>query len=297
MKTQNSLARLVKTAPGRQPSAIRRWMALGAVCWLLPSAQASSLFQEGFDYTSGTALAGQGTWATTTNSAFITVGSSSLSYPGLADVTPVGNAARITGQSASVSSYTFSPFSALVSSGEVYVSFLLDFNGTVVGGNYTFMGLLPHAASGAGNGGAFNNTYDPCDLISRSSTGNVQLGIRTLGAATTYASPTLSLGSVNLIVMKYDFAAKIASLFINPGLDGLEPAASVSSTSPAATSAAASVGQFYVRIGGLNQGNYLVDNVRVGTTWSDVIVVPEPSVFALMGLGVLGLGCSRWMRR
>jgi hypothetical protein len=292
MNSLTSLPNRVETSPSGL-SANCKWLTVIAACLLLPGAQAASLFQEGFDYTSGLALAGQGTWATTTNSAFITVGSGSLTYPGLADVTPAGNEARIAGQSASLASYTFSPFSASVSSGQAYASFLLDFNGTVVGGNYTFMGLLPAAASGPGNGGNFNNTYDPCDLVSRSSSGNVQLGIRTLGQGTTYATPTLSLGSVNLIVMKYDFAAKTASLFINPNPNGAEPGtASAFSTG---TLSAANLDQFYLRIGGVNQGNYLVDDVRIGTTW--VEVVPEPATITLIGLGVLGFGLLRRIRR
>lgn len=295
MNTTNSLKCFIKTARARRSATICRWTAIGVGCLLLSGAQASLLFQEGFDYPSGVALAGQGNWAVTTNSSFITVGSGNLSYPNFPDNNPPGNRARITGQSASVSSYTFSPFATSVSSGTVYASFLLDFNGTVVGGNYTFMGMLPYAASGAGNGGAFNNTYDPCDLISRSSSGNVQLGIRTLGGTTSYGTPTLSLGSVNLIVMKYDFAAKTASLFINPSIAAVEPAATVFSTSPGATPAAASMGQFYLRIGGVNQGNYVVDNVRVGTTWVEVI--PEPTALSLIVVGVLGLGLARRMRR
>jgi hypothetical protein len=267
-------------------------MAIGVACLLLPSARASLVFQEGFDYPSGAALAGQGTWAVTTNSAFITVGSGNLSYPDFPDSDPLGNRARIAGQSASLAAYTFSPFSASVSSGTVYTSFLLNFNGTVAGGNYTFMGLLPYAASGAGNGGNFNNTYDPCDLISRSATGGYQLGIRTLGQGTTYGS-TLSLGATYLIVMKYDFTAHKASLFINPGLTVNEPG--TPSVFSLGTTSAANVDQVYLRIGGVNQGNYVVDNMRVGTTWVDVI--PEPTAAALMGLGVLGLGLARRSRR
>ncbi len=291
MKTQISLPLFAKVTPGPQLSAICRWLAVVIAGFLVPSTQASLEFQEGFNYDSGLALAGQGTWAVTTNSAYITVGSGNLSYPDFPDSVPLGNRARVNGQAASIPSYTFSPFTESLSSGSAYAAFLLNFNGTVAGGNYTFMGLLPSAASGPGNGGNFNNTYDPCDLISRSASGGYQLGIRTLGQGTTYAS-TLLLGSTYLVVLKYDFSAHRASLFINPALDGVEPAPTISSTG---TTSATDLDQIYLRIGGVNQGNYLVDDIRVGPTWVEVI--PEPTVLSLIALGVLGLGFSRRVRR
>lgn len=295
MKTRVFLGSHAKAAFGRRPSTstIWGWLAIVTSCLLLPAgAQADLLFREGFDYTSGVALAGQGSWVQTTNSAFITVGSGNLSYPDLPDTVPPGNRARIAGQSAAVQGFAYTPFSESVSSGVVYASFLLDFNGTSVAGNYTFMGLLPYADNAPGNGGAFNNTYDPCDLVSRGSSGNIQLGIRTLGQGTSYATPTLPLGSVNLIVMKYDFDLHRASLFINPSPIEAEPAANIASTG---TASAASIGQLYLRIGGYNQADYLVDNVRVGTEWVDV--VPEPSALALAGVGALALWLSRRPRR
>ncbi|HOX56174.1 MAG TPA: PEP-CTERM sorting domain-containing protein [Candidatus Paceibacterota bacterium] len=284
MKTREVLPYCGQTRLGERPLAIRISLLLCAACLLVQSVQADLLFHEGFDYSAGVGLAGQGNWVQTTNSAYITVGSGNLTYPDLPDSVPPGNRARIAGMSAAVQGFAYSPFSESVNNGVVYASFLLDFNGTVAGGNYTFMGLLPYADNAPGNGGVFNNTYDPCDLVSKGSSGNVQLGIRTLGQGTSYANPTLSLGSVNLIVMKYDFDLHRASLFINPSPVEAEPAASIASTG---TTSAESIGQFYLRIGGYNQADYLVDNVRVGTQWADV--VPEPGSVSLLALGMLGL--------
>lgn len=44
-------------------------------------------------------------------------------------------------------------------------------------------------------------------------------------------------------------------------------------------------------------GDFLVDNLLIGTTWADVTPVPEPSTLALAGLGMLGLAFARRMRR
>ncbi len=290
MKTLYSPLYPLMIARGRRSLAICRWLAIGAACLVLPGAQASPLFQDGFDYTSATTLAGNGSWVN--SGSLITIGTSSLSYPGFLNVSPLGNDVRVNGQAASAMQYTYTPFSPAVTSGDVYASFLLNFNGTVAGGNYTFLGLLPSA----GNGGTFNNVNDPCDLSSIGATGGYKLGIRTLGQSATYTtSPVLALGSVNLIVIKYEFAAHRASLFINPALDGGEPATAANVST--GTTSASDLGQFYIRLGGANQGNYLVDDVRVGTTWGDVVLVPEPSALGLLGLGVLALGLARRVRR
>ena len=280
MKQPNSLPCCSKFASDRRPSALRRWLVAVAVCLILPGVQASPLFQDSFDYTLGTVLAGNGTWV---NSAtHIRVGTTNLSYPGLPDVSPVGHAANILGQSASTMEYTYTPFSPAVTSGDVYASFILDFS--YAGGNYTFLGMLPSA----GNGGNFTSANDPIDLSSIAITGGYQLGIRALNKSASYTGmPVLPLNTPELIVIKYDFSSHQASLFINPTLDGNEPASATQVST--GTTSAADLGRFYLRIGGANQGNYYVDDVRVGTSWVEVIPEPAAASLMLMAFGLLGL--------
>jgi hypothetical protein len=131
-------------------------------------------------------------------------------------------------------------------------------------------------------------------MSSIGASGGYKLGIRTLGKSASYDTmPVLALNTPQLVVMKYDFEAKSASLFLNPDLSGGEPTPAFVSTG---TLAASDVGRFYIRIGGVNQGNYLVDDVRVGPTWSDVVVVPEPGTFSLIAAGLIGFVLCRRSR-
>ena len=282
----------------------RKPMAIACLCLMFHSMQASQLLQEGFNYTPGSDLAGNGPWLH--DYSYITVGSNRLTYPGLADTAPAGYEVSVVLNpnlgSASTPFYTYSPFTA-VSNGTVYASFLLDYPSMSGSPNYTFMGLLPASGSGPGNGGTFNNTYDPCDLAEKATSGGYTLGIRSYGQGATYGSALLALNSTNFIVLKYDFTSRRASLFINPSVTGDEPA--TPDANSVGSSAATSIGQIHFRAagnqaagGGVNSPPFLVDTLRVGTTWADVVAaVPQTPATKLAfttqpGAGVVGSALS-----
>jgi hypothetical protein len=291
------------TVERRVPSrGARKWkpIAIAGLCLLLQSAQATQLLQDCFNYPPGGDLAGNGPWLH--DYSYITVGSNSLTYPGLADAAPASYEVSVLLNpnlgSASTPFYTYSPFT-VVSNGAVYASFLLNYPLMSGSPNYTFMGLLPASGSGPGNGGTFNNTYDPCDLAEKAVSGGYTLGVRSYGQGATYASGVLALNTTNLIVLKYDFASRRASLFINPSVTGAEPA--TPDASSVGSSAATSIGQIYFRAagnqaagGGVSSPPFLVDTLRVGTTWAEVVVaVPQTPATKLVfttqpGAGVVG---------
>jgi hypothetical protein len=239
-------------------------------------AEASLYLQEGFNYPPGSALAGNGAWVNAYS--LITVGNGSMTYFGLTDTAPPGHEAAVAANpNAGTSSspfWTASPFGTAPSSGVVYAAFLLNYTGMTAPANYTFMGMLPTA----GNGGNFVTANDPCDLAEKSNANGTgyTLGIRTYGQGATYAAPVLALSTTHLIVMKYDFAAKTASLFINPAITAGEPATPDASST--GTTAAANLGQIYLRAagniaagGGVASPPYLVDTIRVASTWVEAM--------------------------
>ncbi len=251
-------------------------LAVAAGLFCARHAPASLYLEDGFDYPSGGTLAGNGQWVNSYS--LITVGSGSLTYSGLTDTSPAGNEAAVAANpNAGTSSspfFTSRPFAASVSTGVVYASVLLRYTGMTAPANYTFMGLLPVA----GNGGNFVPANDPCDLAEKSNANGTgyTLGIRTYGQGASYAAPVLALNTVNLIVLKYDFAARTASLFINPPIAAGEPATPDASST--GTTAAANLGQIYLRAagnmaggGGVASPPYLVDSLRVASTWAEAM--------------------------
>ena len=258
-------------------------LGVGALCFPFQSAHASPLFSEAFNYTAGSALApshvnpGNGL-AWSGGNAGLTIGSGNLTYPGLTD--QGGNELSIANATAGTSINEF----ANVTSGQIYYSFLLDVT-TVDGANGYVTSLNPGSTTPNGGSDAL--------AIYLYTTGT--LGIRTAGASTVHTSSALSLNTTYFVVVDYDFAATAVNLWLNPVPGASQPAATLTLAGNASVTAIDNVG-FKTQA---TTGDYLIDNLRLGTSWTDVTpsAVPEPSTFALAGMGMFGVVLARRMRR
>lgn len=272
MKTQLNLCKLIAAG--------------SAVCLLFQSAQATLLFSEGFDYTAASDLQnqmnGSATW--TGGNSGLTIGSGNLTYSGLEDLG--GNELSISNASAGSTEIQF----ANQTSGQIYYSFLFD-PLVVDGANDYFTALNTGTSTPNGGNDAINAYYY--------SNGKIELRANSQ-SATAGTGSALTIGTTYLIVEEIDLDAKTASLWIDPDsstFGGTAPAYTAQLTGITGGTSGSTAG--IDNVGFKSQsttGQFLVDNLLIGTTWADVTPTPEPSTLALAGLGLLGL-VARFRRR
>jgi len=184
--------------------------------------------------------------------------------------------------------------SSAVTGGSIYYSFLM---------NVSSLGTLP--TTGVFWAG-FNNSVGSqattpsvvgTRLYARSVTGSpgvFQLGVNQNGGTTTWDTTDLfATGTTLFIVGSYTFnpgvGDDVSQLWINPNTtSATPPAATVSATGTDLTTIASFV--LFDRIASEPTGTF--DELRMDTSWANV--VPEPSTAALAGLGLLAL---TWARR
>jgi hypothetical protein len=273
---------------------LNQMVALGITLLAVESASATLLFEEGFNYTAGAGLGGNGAWTGGNNN--IKIGNANLTYSGLADAANPGNDLTVT-SGVSSGSVPGNFTATALTGGSIYYAFLAQCTTLPTGNNY-ITSLLPTGASGP------NGSGDPLAVYVGQQTAGSQfkLGVRHGGSGAAYATGSwAALNTVNLFVVEYTFGSGgTVNLFVNPTPGGTQP------VTPDATMSGGTDAANLQEIGFKAQssagaGNWVFDTLRVGDTWADVVpaaaVVPEPSTFALAGLGIFGLALWRRARR
>lgn len=218
---------------------------------------------DGFAYTSGNlgATGGAGGWDA---ASFSTVALTSGNLTGPTGF-PAATGNMIVLSKGAGSNYVTFASTGQLTSGQVYFSFLFK-----PGGN-----------SGASSAGldiaaltAQNASTPAINLQLRNNSG-FKLGVKKAGGTAVFPGSTLTAGTAYLIVGKYDYATSpdTVSLWIlttPAGTEAAAGAAAVSLNTGTDFTAAAGLGRFYLSGAGVPNEAVNVDELRVGTSWSEI---------------------------
>jgi len=225
------------------------------------NAQVSLPFYEGFDYQVSDTLGVQATnWTNLNSGDKITVTSGSLPYSGLAN--PTGNSVSFDGSG--MDPYLgFTP----VTSGTVFASFIFKVTDQSAMTDLTDGGYFAAIADGTTsydariwerpNPDAASNTFD--------------IGFGNMSSTPPTTSGTFNVGDDIFVVMSYDVDNGEVDLWVNPSssdFGGTAPTATITGTD---ASPATSISKFILRQDSPGETPFIqFDELRIGTTWSDV---------------------------
>jgi hypothetical protein len=278
-------------------SLFRKLAMVVAACAAFQRADATLLFEDGFNYNAGSlgpanvsppGLSGN---AYAGGSSRITVVNGNLTYSGLQDLG--GNSIQDlwTGAGSVINTYTDQNIGTTAS---IYYSFLLNATAISVGTNY-LTSLNPGTGSPNGSSDALQ-----VDIGSATGTGYF-VGLRTPGKSITLdLSTPLSLNTTYLVVAEYTFGAvgvSSASLYLDPIPGGSQPTADITLAGNGTVTDIADVG---FKAQSTPADTFLIDNIFIGTTWGDVTpvaVAPEPGSLSLVLAGMGALGFAARFRR
>lgn len=251
--------------------------------------QATLLFYEPFDYTSGASLTGQ-TGGTGFGSAYTTNAGSSMAIQSgsLTYTDGLGNSLAVSGNKMQATQAndlrTFStPITGITT---LYVSMIAQ--GTTGTGGGTFQNLQLQNFNGT--------TTQDLYALGRDSNNSIWEGVfgNPNGSA---ANSAVSVATQSFLVMKVEIGVTGGtqdriSLWVNPDLTAVEGTPTATTTVAINAQWDMNATQLRIGTGGTAGASMTYDELRGGTAWNDVVVVaavPEPSVAALTCLGLFGL--------
>ncbi len=243
----------------------------------------------------GTAYGWSGNWiikyADPYTNNLATVSSSGLSAPsGVANIGTTGNAATITTPTRANATSTFIDIateSAIDRSQPVYVSFLFSRPASNPNQNL-------YLALTSGIGGS--------EIAEVGSFSSTLYGIKIGSSSASTASTTIPDGTASLVVIKLDYGtANSNNLYTNMTVTmWINPTSAIEADQTAGATRTGTNTSGYAAVGGIrmaagyitgtaplatNTGTF--DEIRIGTSFADVVPVPEP---AALGVGALGCG-------
>jgi hypothetical protein len=268
---------------------MKQLLAALAVFSSAPVASASVIAYDGFDYTAGNVLRTNGGWVgSSTATPRPTVVAGSLNYPGLP--ASVGNSVQLT--NANGTADRLSTGGSAITSGTLYYSMIVQTgSGGNVGGAF-FAGFDDHSTGTLFTpAGGLYTRFDPVDNT------KIDLGIRT-GASDIGWSSSFTPGNTLFVVGSFTFNG-VANLdvFNSPApVPATEPApGSHSASTLASDPLITQILAFYLRQNTGEPTPITVDELRIGTTWADV--VPEPASLAALAPAALSLLAGRCRRQ
>ena len=241
--------------------------------------QSTLPYYEPFNYTVSSNLGGQGNWVNLNSGDEVLVNSGNLSYTGLQ---------ASTGNSVIFSSNGFDPQQTITnqSTGIVYSSFIFK---------VTDLSTLTNANGGYFLGLAQTSTSFAATVWLKTNGVGFQIGInKSTGVADTQYLPTIyDINTEYFVVIAYDLGTtKTASIWVNPSSSDLgiavAPVASTSTTT--GTTNRTAIDRVFLRQdSGTETPTIIIDELRVGLSWSDVTPSSTPTPTILVSGPLTGM--------